>query len=334
MRAIRHAGLPVVVLQNHDVGAAGGRRVGRLRLAAEERRRGAAQAAHERPGGVGAHRHVAGADAGLVPEPLDHLLIDGQIDDDGVARSRGPADRHRGANQELRLVCGIGWAHRERADEFAAVHDPGRQRRGRLHVTPRSGHHRGHGRRAGIGRLDRHERQRQLRIACLHIGAPPREDPARVLHARAARDLDRGGLRHDAHFVHEIVVAVLEQIGRDVHEHHDAAEEEEDEDQPGRDDAHEDVRDDQLAPDAPQQPAVREPEQPYGEDRQRQEDPERRHRGEEIRELGKRDEAADEREQQPDGRGCEEEPAGKRAKEKRTRARLRLGCGVRSSAEH
>ena len=74
--------------------------------------------------------------------------------------------------------------------------------------------------------------------------------------ARSALDLDRGQSRDVDRFVPDVVEAVRHQIRRDVQEQHEARDDEERDDQQGGNDADEDVGQDELRPDAPQQVAA------------------------------------------------------------------------------
>ncbi len=75
--------------------------------------------------------------------------------------------------------------------------------------------------------------------------------------ARPALDLRRGQTRDVDRLVPDVVEAVRDQIRRDVQEQHEAGDDEERDDQQCGDDADEDVGQDQLRPDAPQQVAAR-----------------------------------------------------------------------------
>ena len=96
---------------------------------------------------------------------------------------------------------------------------------------------------------------------------------------------DGRGFGQQLHLSRDVVVAVLEEIRADRSSTNAVLEQEEAENQQRRHDADEDVGEDQLPPDTPEQPALHEEDEPRQEeeDRERQRERRRRARGPEER---------------------------------------------------
>ena len=215
-------------------------------------------------------------DTGLGAQFVAHRIVHEQVDDDGVSRRR--TVRHRdGPRDEVDVATGRLAVHGECADRTRgnrlieirvrkqplepAAADPGRQLVWRFHVRPRTGHDRlarlrRFGRWLRVGALARavhgHDRDGCTRKSLCHGGLAPAGDGR---YATTAGTLDfhsrsRGdGLR----LLCQRLEPCLEQVRAEVREQQQPAQQEEGDDQDGRDEADEDVRNDEFSPDPPQQ---------------------------------------------------------------------------------
>ena len=116
-------------------------------------------------------------------------------------------------------------------------------------------------RRGGRGRRrrtrdDRHDGDRESGQLARRGVWPPAED-ARDIAPAAALNLARGALREEARLVGERTQPALHEVGAEVVEQQESGKQEEGDDQQRRNEADEDIRQDQLAADAPEQTALR-----------------------------------------------------------------------------
>ena len=144
---------------------------------------------------------------------------------------------------------------------------------GRRGVAPIAGAHRCRRHPPAVGRktIDSARYRRSAVLAARWMRAIVSGRPRRI-----PRDLAHRRVGGQPRVVHDVVVAVAEQVGADVDRDHPRAQDEERDDQQRRDDADEDVGQDQLAPDPPQQPPLEQQEQPRHEEPDRQDQPDRR----------------------------------------------------------
>jgi hypothetical protein len=243
-----------------------------------------------------------------------HLAVKRQIHDHSVSAVGHEFDR---AQDQLRLIRRILQHDGERAVKAVALDSPARDSARGIDVPPRPRQHR-FSRAGGLPGL--HDRQRHLRIPIPQVGAPAFEHrSSRRVHPRGAREFGRRRARHQLHGVEQPVVAVLEQVGAEVLEQHEPADDEEDADQERRYDADENVGEDQLLPDAPKQALAGGAREPQDEDQQRAEQDNRRDGVENGENGRKRGEGARDREHQLDGRRGQERAAGERAQHESAR---------------
>ena len=166
-----------------------------------------------------------------------------------------------------------------------------------------------HGR-CGRRALRRDERDR-------HVGIPAADRGLRAVEhlrcrCRVLADLRRGRPRRQLHVRNDAVVAILEEIRGHVHRDDVGADEHETNNEQRRHDADENVREDQLAPDAPQQAPLHQREQAPAEIAQRNDQADRRGGAECVNEGRRIDDPSDHRDQQFQQRRNEEETAGPR----------------------
>ena len=253
--------------------------------------------------GDAARRDASYFDARVVLQPLPHLIVDQQVDDDRVARMRsvGKAD---GAHDEVRVLVrglgGLAMRVREHAREPGAWNPSGNRARW-IDVPPRSGgDHRRIGqrldiRRTGAAAIGRHDRHRQLR-ELLGLRRLPARDDARHVASAGALDFERGALRDETRAIGQRVEAALHEVRAEVVEQQEPAQQEERHDEQRRHEADEDVRQNHLAAHAPQQPPLREHDEPEREVRGARRD---REAGDGVDDAQKRRHAAGDRADEP-----------------------------------
>ena len=255
-----------------------------------------------------AERHSTGFDSRPFVEPVQHRAVERQVHDHPADWRLGASGRPDGADDELGLARRVGRCHGGRAGEsFGPAPNPGLCERGRFRdppqMLPRTARD---GRRSGGQRWNEDHRQRRV---AERGGAIPAHTVDRLFRRpRRAPDLRGCGFGQQLDLSRDIVIAVAEEVRPDGSRHKRRAQQKESENQQRRHDADEDVGEDQLPPDAPEQPSLDEKDEPgqEEEDRKRQGDRRRRARGtEERRHLA--DEADKDDEDLEEG-GDDEEP--------------------------
>ena len=233
-------------------------------------------------------------DAGVRPQLLPDGVVDQQIDDDRVAGPRRIGERDA-AHEQVRVLRRRRSAERGGAEYASTPENPAQSIQAghvarRIEVRPRPGGRTdpcglriadrglrmrtrmriadcGLGRRSAgraAGAIDRHDRDRHVGVLAAGVGLPARDDAGHVAPA-GALNLERRALREEARLIGERAQPALHQVRAEVVEQQEAAEQEERDEQQRRHEADEDVGEDQLAPDAPQQAPLREHDQPGGE---------------------------------------------------------------------
>ncbi len=213
--------------------------------------------------------------ARLLPQLLPDALVDQQIDhdteswnarlgkgdraDQGVG---GDVARRNGGDARGLLALSLALV-RQQTHESAARHPGGNGGR-RLDVRPGSGgvgsgRWRCAGRRRGrvTGTIHRHHGERRAGKLAGDGSLPPRQNAGDVTSARAL-NLGRGGRSNRERALAEHAEPILHQVRAEVRKQQHASEQEERDDQDRRDETNKDVRDDQLAADAPEQPSPHE----------------------------------------------------------------------------
>ena len=150
---------------------------------------------------------------------------------------------------------------------------------------------------------------------------------------RLLADLDRGGLGRQFDVGNDAVVAILEEIPGHVHRDHVRAHQHEANDQQCRDEPDENVGQDQLSPDAPQQPALHQRKQPPHEISERDDQADCRGAAEHFDEAGRLDDSAHDGDQDLQQGGDDEQTARPRTQKQIRGGLLRVSAWRRRRQE-
>ena len=174
------------------------------------------------------------------------------------------------------------------------------------------------------GRRRGHEHHREGGILHRARGIAPATIKRVLRRPRRACDLCCRRLGQELHLTSQVVVTVAEQVGGHRSGHERRAEEEESENQQRRDDPDEDVRKDQLSPDAPEKATLNEEDEPGQKEENGKRQPDRRGCAEDAKNRWQVAEEPEDGDENLEGGGNDEQPAGPGVQQEVARRATRL----------